>query len=188
MNNLKRAEAYHKSRLGRILLNRGYVDEEQLTKAISVQKQKGGLLGEVLLAMKGISRFQLQRALSNQTRIRFASSLAMCLLQPVQEMAETREDDAMTQSADQLNRILEPVNNSLTTADGFQALEYDPNEAKAEICVDGSVRLKVPTNLGELRFDGLRIKGTAPQSYEELEIGDIDLSNTRLSVRAAYKG
>ena len=100
----------------------------------------------------------------------------MCLLQPLREIAETQEDDAMVQSADQLNRLLESVQNSLTTADGFQALEYDPDKTKAAICVDGSVRLKVPSNLGELRFDGVQIKATAPQSYENMDIGDIDLS------------
>ena len=181
MDNVKRAEAYHKSRLGRILLRRGYVTEEQLEKAVGLQQQTGGLLGEVLLGMKGISRFQLRRALSNQTRVRFAASLALCLMQPLQSVAENRNDSNKT-----LNKLLDPLINSLTTADGFQELEYDPNQAKAEICVDGSVRLKIISNLGELRFDGLRLRATAPQNYEELAIDDIDLTATRLSVRAVY--
>ncbi|MCW7555985.1 hypothetical protein NX722_25825 [Endozoicomonas gorgoniicola] len=190
MDNVNRAEAYHKSRLGRILLKRGYVSEAQLKKATELQKQTGQRLGEVLLEMKDISLFQLRRALSNQTRIRFASSLAIALLQPLQSLAGLQgEDDSdeAIQGTDQLTRLIAPLINSLTTADGFQALEYDPYDARAEIRADGSIRLRIPCSLGELRFEHLRIRASVTQEYEELTIADVDLSKAKFSVRAVRK-
>lgn len=190
MDNVNRVEAYHKSRLGRILLKRGYVSETQLEKATELQKQTGQRLGEVLLEMKDISLFQLRRALSNQTRIRFASSLAIALLQPLQVLAGLQgEDDSdeAVQGTDQLTRLIAPLINSLTTADGFQVLEYDPYDARAEIRADGSIRLRIPCSLGELRFEHLRIRASATQEYEELTIADVDLSKAKFSVRAVRK-
>lgn len=189
MDNVNRSEAYHKSRLGRILLKRGYVTEEQLEKATELQKQTGQKLGEALLVMRDISRFQLRRALSNQTRIRFASSLAMALFQPLQELSgqtgqAADDSDEAVQGTDQLTRLIAPLINSLTTADGFQALKYDPNEARAEIRANGSIRLRVRCSLGELRFEHLRIRASASQDYEELSIADVDLSGATFSVRA----
>lgn len=192
MDNVNRAEAYHKSRLGRILLKRGYVTEEQLVNATRLQKQTGRRLGEILLSMKDITRFQLGRALSNQTRVRFATSLALALLKPLQTLAEQgthefnaeMDSDGFVQETDELTRLVSPLINSLTTIEGFQALNYEPNEARAEIRADGSIRLRIPSSLGELQFDRLRIRSSAAQDHEDLSIADFDLSWAVLTVRA----
>lgn len=212
MDNVKRAEAYHKSRLGQILISRGYLSESELAQAVKHQASTGQKLGEVLLEQKMISRWQLRRALSNQTRLRFAASLAVALLSPLQLFASSEEEeglslsepvaeqvyesqshklvvddsDSVIQGTDQLTRMIMPLIEALPAGASFKTLSYDPNQARAEIRMNGTVRLRLPCSLGELRFDNIRLKGTAKHNADDLGIGDIDLSQASVSIRAIY--
>ncbi len=156
MNDQKRAEAYHKSRLGRVLINKGYITEAQLDDVIAKQADDKKLLGEILLAEKQITRWQLRRALSSQTRLRFAASLSLALL----ENCDIDQD--------------------------FPEIEYQPEQARADIKTDGTIRLRLPSSIGEIQFDHLRINSSPSAGYETLNIEDIDLSDADMSIRAVY--
>lgn len=187
MDNVKRAEAYHNSRLGQILLDRGYITEDQLGEAVRVQAQTGQKLGEILMQKRQVSRWQLRRSLSSQTRLRAASSLAVVLISPIQELADAQhlgQAESTARINEDLALIIEPLLNTLTTSDGLQGLVYDPNDTRMDICVDGSIRLKIKTLLGELQFDGLRLRTSTDWDFEQLSLEDVDLSQTKMSIRA----
>ncbi len=68
-------------KLGEILLRDGIISEEQLQKAIQVQKAEGGRIGEVLTRLKLADEKDIALALGKQLGIPFAS-LSRGLLQP----------------------------------------------------------------------------------------------------------
>ena len=183
MDNQKRAEAYHKSRLGRILVNKGYINQEQLDAVMAEYEGQNRLLGEILVSERLISRWQLRRALSSQTRLRFAASLSVALLSPVQ-MAIAEED--VLHAKRPVSELIKPLLESGQIDPESKEIQYEPEQARAEIKTNGSIRLSLPSSIGEIRFDHLRLKNASGEGYESLEIEDIDLSDAVLSVRSIY--
>jgi len=68
-------------KLGEILLREGVITEDQLQKAIQVQKSEGGRIGEVLIRLRVVDEKEIALALGKQLGIPYAS-LARGLLQP----------------------------------------------------------------------------------------------------------
>lgn len=97
-----------KSRLGRLLINRGYLTEQQLEQGLLRQRESGMKLGEVLIAENWISEKDLQRVLKHQSRYRNAAALvAMATLpfQPVVSFAASNPGtDQPAQVSGQLHR------------------------------------------------------------------------------------
>jgi len=73
-----------KSRLGRLLVNRGYITERQLSKALVDQKSAGMLLGEYLIAQGTLTEKDLERTLRHQTRYRYAAAFVAMVVAPLQ--------------------------------------------------------------------------------------------------------
>ncbi len=171
----KRTEAYHKSRLGQILVTRGYITRQQLDDVVSVQDKNNALLGELLLEKKMISRWQLRRALSNQTRLRLAASLAVALLGPITSSSADEE----------LADLLKPLGSEKQSNVSSSELTYDLHKARAEFKGDGFIRLRLPSSVGELHFDHLRIEGL-DMKYESLGRKDINLSDAVFAIHAVH--
>ena len=57
--------------IGEILIEEGYLEQGTLEEALKIQKEKGGLIGEILVRMGVISEEQLVVALSKQLSIPF---------------------------------------------------------------------------------------------------------------------
>ncbi|KEQ16888.1 hypothetical protein [Endozoicomonas numazuensis] len=187
MDNLKRAQAYHKSRLGQILVIRGYVTEEKIREAVHIQKNTDEKLGEILLQKKWVSRWQLRRALSNQTRMRFSASLAVVLLGSLESVSEASEAKEAS-IKDERVRLLSTLKSSLPEGESIHQFSYDAEKARADIRITGEVSLKVPCSAGELRIDHLLLKRSAAGDMETLELADIDLSNMKVSIRSVFRG
>lgn len=91
-----------KSRLGRLLINRGYISEHELNSALQQQRASGALLGEVLIASGWITERELNRVLKHQKRYRNAAAfMAMVTLplQPVVTLASSAPGAAAAASA-----------------------------------------------------------------------------------------
>jgi type IV pilus assembly protein PilB len=63
MKQLKRTSHKH---LGELLVERGVIDQDQVTMAMAYQKEKGGLFGEVLVALKFATEEDIAQALTCQ--------------------------------------------------------------------------------------------------------------------------
>jgi hypothetical protein len=81
-----KTEQLAKSRLGRLLINRGYITEEQLDEALKLQASKNMMLGEVLIAEGWISAKDLQRTLKHQSRYRYTAAFVALATAPFQPM------------------------------------------------------------------------------------------------------
>ena len=63
MKNYKRTSTKH---LGELLVERGIIDSDQVAMAIAYQKEKGGLLGEVLVELRFATEEDIAQALTCQ--------------------------------------------------------------------------------------------------------------------------
>lgn len=75
-----------KSRLGRLLVNRGYLSENQLEEGLRLQRDTGQRLGEVFVQSGWITERDLQRVLKHQSRYRNAAALVTMVVLPFQPM------------------------------------------------------------------------------------------------------
>jgi len=83
---VNRNEQLAKSRLGRLLVNRGYITENQLSEALTLQAAEGCLLGEVLIDKGYISEKDLNRTLKHQKRYRYTAAFVALAAAPFQPM------------------------------------------------------------------------------------------------------
>ncbi len=75
-----------KSRLGRLLVNRGYLSESQLDEGLRLQQETGQRLGEVFVQSGWITERELHRVLRHQSRYRNAAALVTMVVLPFQPM------------------------------------------------------------------------------------------------------
>ena len=86
-----------KSRLGRLLVNRGYLSDGQLEESLKLQRDTGERLGEIVVQAGWITERELHRVLKHQTRYRNAAALVTMVILPFQPMisaaSESRSGD-----------------------------------------------------------------------------------------------
>ena len=75
-----------KSRLGRLLVNRGYLSEGQLEEGLKVQHETGQRLGEVFIQAGWLTEKELHRVLKHQSRYRNAAALVTIVTLPFQPL------------------------------------------------------------------------------------------------------
>ncbi|MBW7469656.1 pilus assembly protein PilB [Marinobacter sp. F4218] len=75
-----------KSRLGRLLISRGYLSEEQLEDGLRVQRETGQRLGEVFIQSGWLTEKELHRVLKHQSRYRNAAALVTVVTLPFQPL------------------------------------------------------------------------------------------------------
>ena len=73
-----------KSRLGRLLVNRGYISEQQLDIALIEQRASSQRLGEVLVSQGLLTDRDLERTLKHQKRYRFTAAFVALVVAPLQ--------------------------------------------------------------------------------------------------------
>jgi hypothetical protein len=226
------AQAQFRSRLGSILINKGLITEQQLSKAVDHQKVSGLRLGESLVNLGLLTERQISRALRRQTSIRFAATLATAMMMPFQvvkaDTARIENDETPAQelqskpgfggmqpldevemdsvTAQGIREDLLSLIDTPQDADGLETMEtvakialpvlammesdtyvegvqYD-GDPTAKIHEDGSIELAVPTSIGEIRYENLRVAGAPKtQSFGDITIKNIDFTNTRLVIR-----
>ena len=179
MEEQKRKEAYHNSRLGQILIKKGYISPEQLDEAIHLSENHDKPLGELLIEHRMLSRWQLRRALSSQSQLRLSASLSMVLLTPAYKLL-TEECPKPVDST--LEILLKP----LLVAASASTFEFDPNLSTIEIKHNDLIRLRIPSTLGELNFDGLRLISDGTKNHLELSLADLELTDARLFLRTIH--
>ena len=177
MDDLKRKEAYHNSRIGQVLIQKGYISEQQLKQALDDEIKDDLRLGERLLERQIISRWQLRRALSIQTRLRFAAFLSVVLMGLFHEDPGTLPEDSVNSVFIQF----------LSENPSLKKAEYNPVNSRLDIHTDGSVCLKVRSNCGELQFNHVRLLLSPGIGYESLTPDDLDLSKITIVRRSIYR-
>ncbi|NQD92050.1 hypothetical protein HP532_05215 [Pseudomonas sp. CrR25] len=201
------------SRLGQVLISKGLITSTQLDAAIQIQLRCQKRLGEVLIEQGLLTEKQLGKALKKQGNLRLAATLVAALMSPFQaasadiqrlqplsdqEMSTISAqglDDALqglfmrVESGDglgtisQLAKLVMPVLDSLEAETSLKDVRYDTDRLSSALNPDGSVNVRLPSSIGELRFDNVRVVGAArEQSFGNLSLHDIDLSHASLKI------
>ncbi len=179
MEEQKRQAVYHNSRLGQILIKKGYISPEQLDAAIQQSASHDQLLGEYLIDQRMLSRWQLRRALSSQSQLRLSASLSMALLTPVYRLLAKEHSEPVDST---LETLLKP----LLIAGCADTFEFNPDLSTIEIRHNGLIRLRIPSTLGELNFEDLRLITDGSKNHQALSLADLELSDARLFIRTIH--
>lgn len=188
-----------KKRLGEILIEQGLLTERQLAKAL--KKQTNLRLTAALVAAL-LSPFQIASADINRT----AAPSSLSQVQAPRGMQALSDDEMSSVSAQGLNDVLQgifaragsddgtgtvgqlaklvmPVLDSLQAETSMKNVQYDTSKMTSIVNADGSINVRLPSSIGELRFDNIRVAGAGSgQSFGSVVIQDIDLSQASLRI------
>lgn len=192
-----------KSRLGRLLVNRGYISETVLQDALAQQRASGAMLGEILIAAGWLAERDLQRVLKHQSLYRNTAALVAMFampLQPVVSLAATVATPVLAKpESGELyaeNSGLSPLSDEALAAvagqgsdsllDRIERTGQMPGEAKAgnDAAVDVIENLKLVANTfvpilsfldSDLTITGVHYKTDTPR-YELLANGGLKLA------------
>ncbi|WP_137819501.1 hypothetical protein [Pseudomonas sp. 2FG] len=185
-------------RLGEILLEQGLLTERQLTKALKKQSNLriaatlvAALLSPFQMASadihrqppSSISRQEIPRGLQPLSDLEMSDVSAQGLDAVLPGLFMQAESGDGLGTVSQLAKLVMPVLNSLEAETSMADVRYDTSKLTSIINADGSLNVRLPSSIGELRFDNIRIAG-APQgqSFGNLSLQDFDLSQASLKI------
>ncbi|MEG7364053.1 hypothetical protein [Pseudomonas citronellolis] len=185
-------------RLGETLIAQGWVSERQVRRALKKQNNLrlaatlvAALLGPFQLASADIQRQQApaisqshqQRGLKPLSDSEMSGINAQGFDETLQSLFVSAEAGDGVGTMKQLARLVLPVVDSLQAETSMKDVVYDTEHMASSLNPDGSISLRLPSSIGEMRFDNIRVAG-APQSQSmgSLSLQDIDLSQASLHV------
>jgi hypothetical protein len=184
-------------RLGEILVEQGLLTERQLKKALS--KQTNLRLAATLVAAL-LSPFQIVYASTPDNQAEFSQQDHLSGLRPMSdvEMSEISAqglDDTLQSlflqadsgnglgTVEKLSKLVMPVLSSLDAEVSMKDVQYDISKLSSTFNADGSVNVRLPSSIGELKFDNVRVAGARQgHSFGNLSLHDIDLSQASLKI------
>ncbi|AMO78323.1 hypothetical protein [Pseudomonas citronellolis] len=185
-------------RLGETLIAQGWVSERQVKRALKKQNNLrlaatlvAALLGPFQLASADIQRQQApaisqshqQRGLKPLSDSEMSGINAQGFDETLQSLFVSAEAGDGVGTMKQLARLVLPVVDSLQAETSMRDVVYDTEHMTSSLNPDGSISLRLPSSIGEMRFDNIRVAG-APQSQSmgSLSLQDIDLTQASLHV------
>ncbi|MDC8787235.1 hypothetical protein [Roseateles koreensis] len=86
-------------------------------------------------------------------------------------------------SLQELVLLMNPVLQMFESDTSMKNVVYDPENAKTKINKDGSVTLSLPSTIGELNFNNIRVKGdTSGPTFGSIQLSNIDLRGTTITL------
>ena len=229
-------QAAAKSRLGLVLLEKGFISQQQLDTALREQAKTGKRLGEILVDWEMVSERQLRRALKKQSRYRLVAAFVAMMLGPVsfgafasststQDANESRselavndykglmslDDTALANVSgqgqnlpqgltdafngildesqgisddendlgvvDNIATVLNPLSQMIDADVSVKGVKYHSSKPRQTVNDDGSIDMSLPSEIEEIAFRNIRVKG----SEEHSGFGDIIISGVRFS-------
>lgn len=185
-------------RLGEIFIEQGVLTERQLNKAL--KKQTNLRLTATLVAAllspfqmanadinrqpaPSISQVQTPHGMQALSDSEMSSVSAQGLNDVLQGIFANASSDGGTDTVGQLAKLVMPVLDSLQAETSMQNVQYDTSKMTSIINADGSINVRLPSSIGELRFDNIRVAGAGTsQSFGSVVMQDIDLSQASLRI------
>jgi len=83
----------------------------------------------------------------------------------------------------ELAQVFNPLMMMLSADTIVRGVTYDPANSHAVVNKDGSITLRMPSTIGEISFRNIRVGSAPGPSFGSVEIRDIDLRGTTISVK-----
>lgn len=83
----------------------------------------------------------------------------------------------------ELATVLNPLTMLLSADTTVRDVSYDPDNSHATVNKDGSVTLRLPSTIGEISFNNIRVGSHPGPTFGSVEIHDIDLRGTTITVK-----
>jgi hypothetical protein len=83
----------------------------------------------------------------------------------------------------ELAAVFNPLALMLSADTTVRDVSYDPANSQATVSKDGSVTLRLPSTIGEISFRNIRVGSHPGPTFGSIEIHDIDLRGTTISVK-----
>jgi hypothetical protein len=83
----------------------------------------------------------------------------------------------------ELAAVFNPLALLLSADTTVRDVSYDPANSQATLNRDGSVTLRLPSTIGEISFRNIRVGSQPGPTFGSIEIHDIDLRGTTISVK-----
>jgi hypothetical protein len=83
----------------------------------------------------------------------------------------------------ELAQVFNPLAMLLSADTVVRGVTYDPANSHAVVNKDGSITLRMPSTIGEISFRNIRVGSAPGPSFGSVEIRDIDLRGTTISVK-----
>lgn len=148
-----------KSRLGRMLIDKGMITAAQISIALEEQLATGRKLGEILMARGWISSAQLKRALRKQASYRTAAAFAAIVMGPIAPFASFAAPIGVQQSVE----VALPGNQPLESVDGLAAMTIVHYAIiTSPLMASAGVQLTVPSKRMLSHYDNLCLR--APEA------------------------
>lgn len=91
--------------------------------------------------------------------------------------------DAAPSLPRELAKLFNPLAGLLNAETSVSDVAYDPEQSSAVVNKDGSVTLRLPTTIGEIKFRNIRVgQATSGPSFGSIALHDIDLRGTTITV------
>lgn len=143
-------------------------------------------LGEVVA--QGGSDEALREALNEQARQAELRTVALNApaAQGMQAAAQQALPNDGVRVLGELAAVFNPLALLLSADKSVRDVVYDPANAAATVGKDGTVTLRLPSTIGEISFNNIRVGKAAGPSFGSVAIRDIDLRGTTISVKAGH--
>ncbi|MFC5699233.1 hypothetical protein ACFPU0_27325 [Pseudomonas sp. GCM10022186] len=189
----------NRMRLGEVLVAQGLLTQKQLTNALKKQSNLrlaatlvAALMSPFQMASADIQRLQPPVGTSRQeiphnlhplTDLEMSNVSAQGLDDVLQGLFLQAENGDGPGALRQLAKLVMPLLENLDAETAMQDVVYATERMASVVNPDGSVNLHLPSSIGELRFENIRVAG-APrdQSFGSLTLNDIDLSQASLKI------
>jgi hypothetical protein len=194
-----KAQLTSHKRLGEVLVEQGLLTQKQLSKALKKQSNLrlaatlvAALMTPFQMASADIQRLQPPSTISQDETPRGMQPLsdsemsavsAQGLDEALQGLLLRAESGDDLGTVKQLAKLVMPVLDNLDAETSLRDVRYDTSKLRSTLNDDGSFNVNLPSSIGELRFDNIRVKDApTSQSFGSLSLHNIDLSQASLKI------
>jgi hypothetical protein len=149
--------------------------------AVALLSPLEGMAAEVLPALEvstPVTLSQEQSGMRVLTEEQLAGTSAQGLSPALVAQVKQHTTVNGVQVIGDMAKLVNPLLNFLDADAGMKNVVYDQNHASAAIHPDGSMTLRLPTSIGEVNFNNVRVAGTDGPNFGSIAIHGVDLSNT----------
>jgi hypothetical protein len=119
---------------------------------------------------------------SRQAELRLGALTGQAGVHAVQAMRHALPDGGV-RVLGELAQVFNPLAMLLSADTTVRDVTYDTANSHAVINKDGSITLRMPSTIGEISFRNIRVGSAPGPSFGSVEIRDIDLRGTTISVK-----